>query len=143
MIYSAIISSIVIFIIFLEISFIGKYISAKQDMFIGNRFAAFVLGFVTYFAITFAVLFIFIFFKLPTIYMVVFFVIKDVVQIMFLLARREVMSMDINRRFWIDICAGIIAVVLTVVVFNSMANVLASKNIAFIYNNSIRTSYQS
>lgn len=99
MIYSAIISSAVLFIILLEIGFIGKYISIKQDMFVGNKFAAFVLGFVTYFAITFAVLFIFIFFKLPTIYMVVFFVIKDVIQIMFLLARREIISVKKNKRF--------------------------------------------
>lgn len=98
MIYSAIISSAVLLIILSEIIFIGKYISVKQDMFAGNKFAAFVVGFVTYFAITFAVLFIFIFFKFPTIYMLVFFVIKDVVQIMFLLSRREVMNIKLNKR---------------------------------------------
>lgn len=92
MVLAAIISTVLLLLIFSEIYFIGKYISVKQGMFTNNRFAAFSLGFITYFAITFATLFIFIFFESSIIYYVIFFAIKDTIQIMFLLSRRDVFS---------------------------------------------------
>ncbi len=121
MVYSSIISALVLLIVLAQIHFIGKYISTKQDMFTNNKFATFVLGFITYFAITFAVLFIFIFFKLPIIYSVVFFVVKDVIQIMFLLARREVFNGKINWHVWRDAAIGAIVITGITVFFNYIA----------------------
>lgn len=89
MVYSAIISMIVLLIILAQMYFIGKYISIKQEMFNNNKYSSFVMGFIVYFVISFGVFFIFIFFKVPIIYFVIFFAIKDVIQITYLMVRRE------------------------------------------------------
>lgn len=122
MVLAAIISTVLLLLIFSEIYFIGKYISVKQGMFTSNRFAAFSVGFISYFAITFAVLFVFIFFQSSIIYYIVFFVIKDTIQIMFLLSRR-----DIFNTFKLNIkepLMGLIAVIGLTCLFNFVAPLL-------------------
>lgn len=116
MIYFSFLVTIVILFISIEIYFIGKYFAISNNIFKNNEAAIFVLGSVIYFVITFFSFFIFIWIKPTIFYFVVILLIKEGIQITFLILRREkYIGIKIN---FTTICISIFSMVTIPFIFN-------------------------
>ena len=116
MIYSSILTILIALFISGEIYFLGKFISKSSGAYKFNESGSILLGAIVYFVITFFTFFAFIWIKPTILYFVVIFLIKETIQVIFLILRRDSFKgMKIN---WVALgCTGI-----TMIIFPLMFN---------------------
>ena len=92
---------------------LGHYVSIKNELFLNNSFAEWVIGAVTYFAITFVIFFPFVIIKVSISYFVIVFFIKEFLVWSFIVYKRNEILEGINYKdtIWI-IISGIIIVII-------------------------------
>ena len=89
MVISWLLIGLITFVILGQMFFLGKYFSITQELFTNKIFANFATGAISYFALSFLVIFPFIWITSNVIYFAILFFIKDFFTIVFLIARRE------------------------------------------------------
>ncbi len=122
MIYSAFITTLVLFLFFAITLSLGKWFQDKFNLFISNPFMAFIVGFILFFFITIMSYLPPIIFRLSVFWFISIEIIKDIILIIFLWINRKSVRWNLNwGRIGLSILVGIALINITFAVTNKEA----------------------